>query len=424
MSSKNTIKPTQPAERILALDALRGFAILGILLMNIQSFSMPEAAYLNPAAYGDLSGFNKWVWVFSHLLTDQKFLTLFSLLFGAGIVLFTTRAEAKGRGALAVHYRRTFWLLVIGLLHAYLLWSGDILVSYALCALVVVLFRKRSPTLLFILGLVVVSISSILYLFFGFSLAYMPPDAYEGMLLSWQPTPEMISHEIATLQGGWLEQMSIRVPSTLMSQTVVFLIFFLWRAGGLMLVGMALFKWKILTGERSKRFYTLLLVFGLGLGWLIVGYGVIQNFTANWSMDYARFFGSQFNYWGSLLVSIGYIGLMMLLGKWSAFASVTSVLSAVGRMALTNYLLQTIICTTIFYGHGLGLFGRAERSQQVLVVLGVWALQLVISPLWLRYFRFGPAEWLWRSLTYWKIQPIRNAARPDVPEVSGVSVSL
>jgi uncharacterized protein len=418
MSESINAQPTRPTQRILALDALRGFAILGILIMNIQSFSMPEAAYFNPTAYGDLTGLNKWVWILSHMLADQKFMTIFSMLFGAGIILFTTRAEAKGRSALKLHYRRTFWLLVIGLMHAYLLWSGDILVPYALCALVVVLFRKWSPTVLAIVGLVVIAISSLIYLFFHISIPFMPPEGYDSMLQSWQPSPEMINHEVTALQGSWLEQMSVRVPATLMMQLFVFFIFFFWRAGGLMLVGMALFKWDVLTGERSKKFYAGLTVLGLGLGWLLVGYGVAQNFAANWLMEAARFGGGyQFNYWGSLLVSSGYIGLIMLLCKSTVFTPVTNVLGAVGRMALTNYLLQTLICTTIFYGHGFGLFGQVERTQQVFVVVGVWALQLIISPLWLRYFRFGPAEWVWRSLTYWKLQPMKKMQPADSPEL-------
>jgi uncharacterized protein len=276
---------------------------------------------------------------------------------------------------------------------------------------------------LLVLGIVVISISSVLYLFFGFSLPHMPPEAYEGMKLSWQPSQEMIEHELAAYQSGWFQQMTFRIPSSLMMQTFVFLIFFLWRAGGLMLVGMALFKWGVFTAGRSKRFYSLLMIVGFGVGLPIVIYGVVQNFAANWSMDYARFFGSQFNYWGSLLVSLGYIGLVMLLCQLPKLFSITRVFGAVGRMALTNYLLQTIICTTIFYGHGWGLFGQVERTGQVLIVLGVWILQLIISPIWLRYYRFGPAEWLWRSLTYWQIQSIRHVAGPTPPKMDGAFVS-
>ena len=149
------------------MDVLRGIAILGILIMNIQSFSMIGAAYINPTAYGDLTGMNKWVWVLSHVFADQKFMTIFSILYGAGIVLITKKAESKERLAVGLHYRRTFWLLVIGLMHAYLLWYGDILVTYGLCALVVFLFRKASPRKLLIIGLLVISVASVLYFFLG-----------------------------------------------------------------------------------------------------------------------------------------------------------------------------------------------------------------------------------------------------------------
>ena len=144
MSNTNPL-PTQPKERIIALDFLRGFALLGILLMNIQSFAMPFAAYFNPTAYGDLTGVNRWVWIGSHIVADNKFMTIFSILYGAGIVLITQKLEKKGHGSAGLHYRRTFWLLVIGMAHAYLLWYGDILVTYALAALLVYFFRKRSP---------------------------------------------------------------------------------------------------------------------------------------------------------------------------------------------------------------------------------------------------------------------------------------
>jgi uncharacterized protein len=294
--------------------------------------------------------------------------------------------------------------------------------TYALCALVAVLFRKWSPTLLVVVGIAAVSVASLVYILFGFSLPYMPPDAYEGMKLGWQPGAEVVSHEISTYQSGWLNQMTLRVPASLRFQTFIFLFFFMWRAGGLMLVGMALFKWGVLTAERSKQFYSVLMAAGLITGFPIVIYGVIRNFAANWSMDQAWFLGSQFNYWGSLPVSLGYIGLMMLLSKLPRLTPITGVLGAVGRMALTNYLLQTVICTTIFYGHGLGLFGQVERSQQILIVLGVWILQLIISPWWLRYYRFGPAEWLWRSLTYWQIQPIKKAVEPAAPQMGEMSV--
>ena len=159
--------PVLPTARIKALDVLRGFAVLGILIMNIQSFAMIETAYINPAAFGDLTGLNKIVWIVSHILADQKFMTIFSILFGAGILMISDKAEQKNLKSAGLHYRRIFWLLIIGLIHAYLLWHGDILVTYALCAFWVFLFRKLSPIKLIIIGLLLVSVASFIYLLAG-----------------------------------------------------------------------------------------------------------------------------------------------------------------------------------------------------------------------------------------------------------------
>jgi len=400
--------PTAPTERIMALDALRGFAVLGILIMNIQSYSMIQAAYINPTAYGDLTGINRWVSVLSHLFADGKFMAIFSILFGAGVVLMTSRVEAKGRGSASLHYRRTFWLIVIGMIHAYLLWYGDILTAYGVCALLIFLFRKVSPKWLLVIGLISVSVSSLIYLFFGVSLPYWPAEGYQNVLQAWKPTAEIVSQEISSYQGSWLEQMTPRAPAALMFQTFLFAIWVGWRAGGLMLVGMALFKWGLLTAQRSKRFYSTLAGIGFGLGLPLVIYGMARNYQASWSFDYSMFIGNQFNYWGSILIALGYIGVIMLICKSTYLRRISARFAAVGRMALTNYLMQTIICTTIFYGHGLGLFGQIERSGQILIVFGVWVFQLWASPIWLRYFRFGPAEWIWRFLTYSRLQPVRR----------------
>lgn len=146
MSTNLTYGPVAPSERIVSLDVLRGFAVLGILIMNIQSYAMPGAAYFNPMAYGDLTGLNKWVWILSHIFADQKFMTLFSILFGAGIVLMTGKVEARGQRSAGLHYRRTFWLFIIGMMHAYLLWHGDILVTYAAGNGVIQMGNPDGPT--------------------------------------------------------------------------------------------------------------------------------------------------------------------------------------------------------------------------------------------------------------------------------------
>lgn len=404
--------PVARGERIVAIDVLRGFAILGILIINIQSFAMVDASYLNPAATwpaGELTGANLWVWAVSYLLGDQKFMTIFSVLFGAGIVLMSGRAEAKGIRTVGLHYRRQFWLLLIGMGHAYLLWSGDILVTYALCALLLYWFRNLSPRALIVLGVVVVGVSSMLSLSAQFSMPYWGEEQIEDGRLGWAPPPEELQSGVDAYRGGWWEQMPQRAATALVLQTFIFLVWFGWRAGGLMLIGMALFKLGVLTAAREDAFYKrMLLCLPVGLG--IVAYGISRNLQEGFAFEYSMFLGAQFNYWGSMLVSLGYVAIVMLVCRRGLMTGLTDRLAACGRMALTNYLTQTIICTLIFYGHGLGLYERVQRPGQVLIVLGVWAAQLLWSPWWLARYSFGPFEWAWRSLTYVQLQPLRRAA--------------
>jgi uncharacterized protein len=398
---------TPSDQRIDALDALRGFAVLGILVMNIQTFAMPMAAYLNPAAYGSLDGIHGAVWVLSHLLTDQKMMALFSMLFGAGIVLFCERAAVSGKSEAAYHYRRNGWLMMFGLMHGYLLWHGDILFLYALCAFLLFPLRNRSARSLFKLGIIFLAVSSILYLLTGFSLPSMPQEAIdEQMMPMWQPGEALIASEIASMQGNWLTQMSARVPLTQEMQGPALFFWGFWRASGMMLLGMALYKTGVLTGLADTITYHRLLLLALFVGLPVIAFGMFWNDRNQWQIT-SMFLGSQFNYWGSVLVSLGWMSGILLLLKKRALPALTNRLAAVGRMAFTNYIMHTLLCGLIFYGHGLGLFGQVERAGQLMVVLAIWAFQLWLSPVWLRHFRFGPLEWLWRSLTYWQTQPMR-----------------
>ncbi|MGH9812009.1 MAG: DUF418 domain-containing protein, partial [Candidatus Acidiferrales bacterium] len=196
--------------------------------------------------------------------------------------------------------------------------------------------------------------------------------------------------------------------------TVFFLMFF-WRPAGVMLLGMALYKVGALSAQRSAQSYATLVAVGALVGVPLIVYGVRLNEAAGWNLEWSMFHGAQLNYWGSVLVSLGYVGLVMLVCKSGALGWLTARLAAVGQMAFTNYLLHTIICTTIFYGHGLGYFGSVERTGQILIVFAVWVFQLIVSPIWLRYYRFGPFEWLWRSLTYGSLQPFRRAVPVPAP---------
>jgi len=406
--------PVGQAERIGSLDTLRGFALLGILVMNIMSFSMIFSAYFNPTNYGDLTGANYWVWFGSHVFFDQKFMTLFSMLFGAGVVLFTERAEAKGQSPRRLHYRRMLWLILFGLLHGFLLWYGDILYVYGMCGLLVYLFRKCEPRTLIALGILLIAAASAISLIFGWTIQFWPPEEIAKMQQMWRPDAAHVAAEMNAYRGGWLEQMAHRVPLFFEFSTVFFLMFF-WRPAGVMLLGMALYKVGALSAQRSARFYAALIALGALVGVPLIVYGVRLNEAAGWDMRWSFFHGQQLNYWGSVLVSLGYVGLVMLVCKSGALGWLTARLAAVGQMAFTNYLLHTIICTTIFYGHGLGYFGYVERTGQILIVFAVWAFQLVVSPIWLRYYRFGPFEWLWRSLTYGSPQPFRRSAPLPVP---------
>ncbi|MGH7460826.1 MAG: DUF418 domain-containing protein [Longimicrobiales bacterium] len=403
--------PVAEAQRIVSLDVLRGVALLGILLMNIQSFSMPWDAYLNPTAYGDLAGLNRWVWIVTHVAADQKFITIFSLLFGAGIVLMS---ERLARGGAGVHARRMTILIMFGLLHAHGLWYGDILYAYGICGLIVYPARKLAPRRLILIGGAVLSIGSLIYLTSGLAMRSWPPDVVAEFASEyWQAPSAEIAQELATYRAGWLQQLRVRSPAALGMETFVFLFDVVWKVAGLMLVGMALFKLDVFTARRTHAFYRGLTMFGLGLGVPIVTYGVWANFREGWNVRYSFFFGSQFNYWGSVLIALGWIGAVMLFVRSGKLSGLQRRLAALGRTALSNYILQTVLATLIFYGHGLGWFGRIERAGQLLIVFGIWALQLLLTPLWLRHFAFGPLEWIWRSLSYWRTQPTRRPGRME-----------
>jgi uncharacterized protein len=401
--------PVSDSERIVVLDVIRGFAILGVLVMTIQSCAMPFSAYRNPTPYGNLQGVNWWIWLVSHVLADHKFITLFSMLFGAGVVLFSTRAEARLGTSRSLHYRRMIWLLLIGLAHAHLLWYGDILFTYAVCGMLIYPLRKQPPRRLLIIGLVAFTFGSALYAFFGWSMRFWPPEQIAVLQREvWQPSPQEIAWELEAYRAGWLEQMEHRVEEAAFIEGKFLLMYELWRSGGVMLIGMALYKWGVLTGKRSSAFYWRCVAVGFLVGLPMILYGVYRNLQVNWDIRYSFFQGTQWNNWASILVSLAYVGALTLAYRRGVFSWLIKRLAAVGRMAFTNYLLQTLLCTTIFYGHGLGLFGSVSRVGQMAFVLGIWAFQLVTSPIWLCHFRMGPFEWLWRSLTYGAWQPLRR----------------
>ncbi|ELY97310.1 hypothetical protein C482_13790 [Natrialba chahannaoensis JCM 10990] len=402
MSKRAEDGPTPPSERIVALDALRGVALLGILLVNIWLFSMPEASLSNPTVHGDFTGGNYWAWFGTHVFAQQKFITLFTLLFGAGIILFTQSARSKSTEHVAavLSARRFGWLVLFGLAHAYLLWYGDILVAYGACAFGVLVLRDLPARTLTTIGIGLIAVPSLIEV-----LAALTADP-SAVADTWRPTESVLRAEIETYRSGWIEQFDHRASTSFRRQTTDFVGYTAWRVGGVMLLGMALFKWGVMTNERSAQFYARLAVGGAVSGLAVILAGVAYIHAHDWGVEGALLW-RQFNYWGSLPLAAAYLALVMWYCKWRPDSLATRWFAAVGRTAFSNYLLQTVLATSIFYGHGLGLFGAVTRVELLAIVVAIWAVQVPLSVLWLRYFRYGPIEWLWRALTYRSMPPLR-----------------
>ena len=405
--------PVTVKERIASIDVMRGVALLGILAMNIQDFSMIGSAYLNPTTYGDLHGWNYAVWYGCFLFADLKFMSIFSMLFGAGVLLMTSRIEASGRRSGPIHYRRMGWLALFGCLHGYLLWPGDILFTYALSGMVAFLARKWKPRTLIVSGLLFVAVSPVLFTGSWASFPYWPKKQATDMEQQmWAPTQAQVAKELATYRAGWLTEEKDRVVQNVGMQVQGNLFLAFWRAYGLMLAGMGLFKLGVFSAKAPARVYGWFMAIGLAVGLPVIAFGVHQEFAHQWAFRQTFFLDFQWNYWASLLMCLFWIGLVMLMCQKGWLRGAQRSLGAVGRMAFTNYLMDTIVCTFLFYGWGLGLFGKVSRVQQFEIVLVIWAAQLIVSPLWLARFQFGPFEWIWRSLTYWKAQPMRRLPAP------------
>lgn len=426
-----TAEPVSGSERNTAIDKLRGVAVLGILVMNIYVFSMPFSAYSNPTAYGGMEPINVLTWFATNIFFELKFMAIFSMLFGGGLIMTMQRAEARGVRYASTWYRRCFWLMVLGSLHGYFLWVGDILFGYGLLGMVIFLFRNRPPGALIFSAIVVMSIAPLFALSGGIYVEKLGAAMVEieavqaaGDKLSeeqleivaqwedasvWLGDPEeQVAEELDGYHQGYVDIVKFRAPTYFTLQADGVYGFMAWRAGGLMLLGMALMKLGVLSGDRSMSCYRKLLLAGYGIGLPIVTYGAFSLRAHDWEHVWAFSVGSLPNYVGSVLVALGHIGLIMLAVKSGALSRLMDRFAAVGRMAFTNYLMHSLILTTVFYGYGLGMYGNVSRFQQMGFVVAVIALQLAYSPAWLRHFRFGPAEWLWRSLTYGKRQPMRR----------------
>ncbi len=371
--------PVRESGRITSLDLIRGVAVLGILLMNAVQFGLGNAPYFNLSAGGSETWLDWAVGIFGEVFVDQKFMGLFSLLFGAGVILFIDRAIEKGRRAVVLNLGRNALLLVIGILH-FQLWDGDVLMVYAVSSVFLLALRKMPNWALISLGIAVFMLSVLSTL-----LVQVIADTTD-----------------ASLSGLW-------TPGEIAEDEVVgplYLLGFFLRALGLILVGAGLYRAGFMNGGLPARTYRRIAAIGLAVGLPLAAAGVIITAVNDYSREIA-FIGQLPNTLGTIPASLGYMSLIIL---WNNRTDswLKERLRAVGRMALTNYLSQTVLGVLVL----TVLLGDADfvsRSVVLAFVFGVWALQLWWSKAWLSRFLFGPAEWLWRVATYRRSQPFRRS---------------
>ena len=409
---------TAPAARIAEIDVVRGVAVLGILAVNMAGFAMPERASVSPAVYGGTGGADLIAWIAGFILLEGKMRGLFSLLFGASMLLVIEGAEAKGRSGAAVHFPRMAWLALFGAAHLYLVWWGDILLHYAILGVAAFLFRRVSST-----GLAFWIAMLLLYqlLLMGSVAAVMiqardaatAPGATAEAVEWWRllasdlspMAPDALARDLAVHRDSWWPIAEARwrehrdTPRISLeyngAETLAY-----------MLMGMVALRAGLLTGAWTRRRYAIVAAVGFGVGG--IGYALCTALILRDGFDPATMFaaGSAATILLRPPMIIGYAALIVLLAQRGG--RLVERLGAAGRAAFTNYLVPSLVMTTLFYGYGLGLYGRFDRADLWLLVLPAWALMLVWSELWLDRYRYGPFEWLWRTLARGRLQPMRR----------------
>jgi len=404
--------------RIEAIDAVRGFAVCGILIMNVVAMAMPVYAYADPTYYGGATGWNLAAWAFAYIFADGKMRALFTLLFGASTLLIADRAEGRAPGPAQTHYRRMAWLFVFGMIHAWGFWYGDILVEYAVCGGLIFLARKwPTGAILFTAGLFLL-IALALDLAQWQALAALkaaatgahPPaaatTAWNALLADASPRSPEVAREISLYRGGIADVFAARAPTTRLFQTSL-LPASLPETLGYALAGMALLRAGFLNGAWPRRYYAWLVAIGLGVAvplhlpvaWLLVA----RHFDPP-AIPLAEALGFVLRPW----IALAYASAIILLATSGRARAPVVRLAAAGRMAFSNYLGTTLVATTLFYGYGFGLFGRLDRAQLWFVIIAIWLLILGWSKPWLDRFAYGPLEWLWRSLARGARQSFRR----------------
>ncbi|WP_336958401.1 DUF418 domain-containing protein [Sphingobium aquiterrae] len=410
------------APRHDSMDVVRGFAVMGILLLNIIAFAMPSAAYLNPLAWGGGDPADLSAWAIAQILFDGKFRGLFSLMFGASMLLVMERAAMAGEDPRAVHFNRIFWLLLFGLAHHLLLWWGDVLALYALCGSVAVFFARKSAG----------SLTKLAFLFFGLhillcglfavsqlhmrSVATAPgasvedvrryADTVEGFAAPGSPK---IAEELAIYGGDYAGMLAHRIHG-FAGEMIGSTLFNLFDTIGMMLLGMAMLKSGFLTGSWPPDLYrrTMRHCFLIGFPPMILLTAWVWHGGFDTLDTFLLFILYAFPFRIPLVV--GYAALFTWIATTHAGHPLILRVRAVGRAAFSNYLGTSLVMTTVFYGYGLGLFGKVDRAPVYLFVIAAWGLMLLWSKPWLDRFAYGPFEWLWRTLARRRLQPMRRTA--------------
>lgn len=435
--AKVNIAPVIQQERIAALDSLRGLGVLGILLMNITGFALPSGINDDPALLNE-KGLNFYCWyIFGHGVFEGSFRAIFSMLFGAGTLIFISRLEKKLGGQLPTEFfvRRQLWLMLFGLFNAFiLLWDGDILFHYAVCGVVLLAFRSLSPKKLLAASFVCLLLlmirenkdffinksnivngeiaaavdTSVIKLTYRQKEAIIEMKALKSKY-SKEEKKKNVEKEIKNFRSGYATLYSFQANKSVAAETYGLYYFHFFDVLVFMLMGMAFFKMGILQGAANIKLYVYMVVIGLTIG-LILSYLHVQPLLQYGFDKYEVIKHKPVELYElqRYVRSLGIFGLIMLAYRSGLFKWFFEMMRPVGQMAFTNYLTQSLLCGLYFYGCGLGKYGKLQRYEIYFVVLAVWLIQIIWSHLWLRYFRFGPLEWLWRNLTYWKLQPMKK----------------
>jgi uncharacterized protein len=425
--------PVQEQNRIMALDILRGVALLGILLMNIAGMGLPEPAYIDPSGYGGDTGWNLRVFFINSLLFEGTMRGIFSMLFGAGVILFTKKKEEAGAGLELADawYKRTIWLIAFGLFHAYILvWNGDILFHYGIVGLFLFPARNADPRRLIGFAVFVLVIITALNINDSVKVTRMYDKAlvakeiktggghltasqqsdlekWEEKRAEYKPDEATKEEVVKNMRAGYFSAVKTMAPISQFMQTTFFFRHGFLDVLSMMLLGMGLFKLGVFQAELKTWIYAVMVFVGYAVGLTVNWFETNSYIQDNFSV--ISYYKNQQTYdLGRIFTTMGHVGLVMLFAKSSILGFLKRSLAAVGRMALTNYIMHTVIATTVF-----GIFrqfGQWERYQLYYLVLAIWVFQLIMSPIWLTHFRFGPLEWLWRWLTYGKRPAFRRAS--------------